>query len=77
MGKEQISSGGNTPCVGLERRRSLEHEKYWEVAGVAGAQGPVGRVRPDGAGLLRRWGVATANKALRILDCIVQAIRNH
>lgn len=56
MGKEQISSRGNTPCVGLEGRRSLEGEKYWNEVGVAGAQCPGGRGVPDEAGTLRRWG---------------------
>ena len=75
--KEQIPSRGNTPYVGLERRRSLEREKSWEEAGVSGAWCPGRRDGPDEAGMLRRWGGATANKALRILDCIVQATRNH
>lgn len=76
VGKEQISSWGNTPCAGLERKRSLEHEKYWG-GGLLEPRALWGEVGQMGLGCWGGGGGATANKALRILDCIVQAIRNH
>lgn len=70
-GKEQISSRENTPCGGLEERRSLEHKRYWDEVGVTGAS------VPDEAGTLRRWGGGQSQQSIKDfgLGCIQKPLK--